>query len=196
MALMMVACGNDEPNNEAPIDNEQNKEIPSESQNDLKVTINDDGTTSNGISFAPIDGTSFYLDHIKYQIVESHLEVTGYDAIEISEKTKIYGQVSYRGIVYNTRIIRSYSFSNCEKIKNIIISEGITEIGNRAFSQCCSLSSVSLPKTLKTIENGTFNECRSLESIVIPEGVTKLAAYSFSQCNSLTSVSFGKATAV
>ena len=192
ISIIMAGCGNEEPNNNVPTDNEQNKEIPGESQNDLKVTINADGTTSNGISFVPINDTSFYLDHVKYQIEKSHLEVTGYDAIEISEAPKIYGQVTYRGIAYNTRIIRGSSFAGCEKITSIIISKGITVIGRSAFYGCSSLSSISLPNTLESIELYAFDECTSLKSIIIPESVTDIGNSAFHGCSSLNSISLPK----
>ena len=69
------------------------------------------------------------------------------------------------------------------------IPEGVTSIGDSAFYDCSSLTSVSLPNTLSVIDYSAFDRCRNLTSIIIPEGVTSIGRYAFSNCSSLTSVS-------
>ncbi len=68
------------------------------------------------------------------------------------------------------------------------IPEGVTEIGEYAFSECCSLTSVNIPDSVTEIGEGAFGECGSLESITIPKGVTKIANAAFWGCRSLKSV--------
>lgn len=69
-----------------------------------------------------------------------------------------------------------------------INSEPITNISNRAFDGCTSLTSITLPESLTSIKAGAFNDCTSLESITIPDGVTTIDASAFSNCTSITSV--------
>lgn len=76
-----------------------------------------------------------------------------------------------------------------DKITKIKIGEGITSVGNFAFSSLENLSSVSLPMTLSSIGNSAFENCTSLESILIPVGVTSIADNAFYGCRSLKSIS-------
>ena len=57
-----------------------------------------------------------------------------------------------------------------------------------AFQFKTSLTSVKLPKTLKTIGCCAFYGCSNLTSITIPDGVTKIGGWAFVSCNSLTNI--------
>lgn len=50
----------------------------------------------------------------------------------------------------------------------------VTTVGNKAFSGCSFLKSVTLPSTIVTIEDDAFAKCTALESVEIPEGVKEL----------------------
>lgn len=65
----------------------------------------------------------------------------------------------------------------------------VTAIGEWAFAECTTLSSVSLPNTLKRIDAAAFSNCQALPSIVIPEGVTYIGESAFSNCWALTDIS-------
>ena len=69
-----------------------------------------------------------------------------------------------------------------------IIPKGVKEIGNDAFSDCTSLTSVIIPEGVTEIGNNAFSGCTSLTSVVIPEGVTKIEYDAFKGCTSLINV--------
>lgn len=73
-----------------------------------------------------------------------------------------------------------------------IIPESVSSIGDRAFANCYSLTSVTIPEKVSSIEFGTFWGCTSLESITIPESVTSIGSMAFCKCTSLTSVTIPK----
>ncbi len=58
---------------------------------------------------------------------------------------------------------------------NLVIDEGIEEIGRYAFSTMILLKSVSLPESLKIIGPSAFSSTWSLENIVFPDGVTVIS---------------------
>ena len=61
-----------------------------------------------------------------------------------------------------------------ESIKQVKIGDGITGIGNYAFSGCTNLISVTIPGNVTSIGKRAFGGCKALEELTIPEGVKKL----------------------
>ena len=55
------------------------------------------------------------------------------------------------------------------------------EVGNNKYIQ--------IPKEVKSIGEWAFKNCKSLTSITIPESVTSIEDNAFANCNSLTSIS-------
>jgi len=68
----------------------------------------------------------------------------------------------------------------------------VTTIGDGAFMNCASLTSVTIPDFVTTIESHAFYSCSSLISVTIGESVTIIEEYAFSNCDSLTSVAIGE----
>lgn len=76
-------------------------------------------------------------------------------------------------------------------IKQVVVGDGITEIGTYSFYDCVNLVSVSLPDSLVTLDTYAFYNCSALTSIVIPDSVTKVYSSCFEGCISLTTVVLG-----
>ena len=64
----------------------------------------------------------------------------------------------------------------------------VKSIGQDAFSNCTSLTSVVIPNSVTSFENYAFWKCSALESINIPDSVTKLGANAIFYCDSLTTI--------
>ena len=73
-------------------------------------------------------------------------------------------------------------------IKQIVIEEGVTTIGNYAFCNCTNLNLVTLPESLTSIEKYVFQGCSHLKEIVFPNSLEKIGYASF-ELSGLTSVS-------
>ena len=67
-------------------------------------------------------------------------------------------------------------------LKEIILSDGITHIGNYAFKGCSKVSSITIPDSVTSIGNHAFDSCSSLSSISLPDSVTSLGNYVFYGC--------------
>ena len=80
------------------------------------------------------------------------------------------------------------AFSTYPNLQTVVIPEGVTSIGNQAFYGCKGLTSITIPEGVTSIGNGAFSNCSSLTSITIPESVTLIGNYAFEDCSSLTSI--------
>ena len=76
-------------------------------------------------------------------------------------------------------------------IEKVVISKGVTSIGNEAFKWCERLTSVTIPDSVTSIGEWAFYGCSSLTSVMIPHGVTSIGGAAFWGCSSLTSVTIG-----
>jgi hypothetical protein len=75
-----------------------------------------------------------------------------------------------------------------ERLKEVVIPEGVKSIETYAFLRCELLEKVTLPSTLEEIENDTFFYCSSLKEICIPEGVKSIGWRAFGSCKLLEKV--------
>lgn len=71
------------------------------------------------------------------------------------------------------------------QIKKVVVGSGVVEIGENAFNDCTSITSVSLPNSLDTIGYHAFAYCTSLQGIAIPATCTWYWAYIFEGCTGL-----------
>ena len=80
------------------------------------------------------------------------------------------------------------AFENCSSLTSITIPDNVTSIGDSAFEDCSSLTSVTIPNSVTSIGKRAFVYCTSLTSVTIPDGVEFIGEYAFCGCSSLKSV--------
>ena len=79
-------------------------------------------------------------------------------------------------------------YTQRDKIKNVVIKNGVTKIGYMAFLGCSGLTSVTIPASVTSIGEYAFESCSSLTSITIPNSVTSIGQNAFFGCSGLTSI--------
>ena len=72
--------------------------------------------------------------------------------------------------------------------ENTIIPNSVTTIGDKAFAQCTSLTSITIPNSVTTIGDMAFYFCTGLTSVTIPNSVTSIGNWAFNGCSGLTSI--------
>ena len=98
--------------------------------------------------------------------------------------------ISGNGVIPNYSMLEFPPWHDLKNIiKNVVIVEGVTEIGNYAFWQCLELTDVSIPQSLVTIGEGAFLEAGLKSLTVNGATLTNIGSHSFSYCSDLTSVS-------
>ncbi len=68
------------------------------------------------------------------------------------------------------------------KEANYVIPDSVTSIGECAFLECNSLTSIIIPDSVTSIGVCAFAQCNSLTSINIPDSVTTIANHAFAIC--------------
>lgn len=84
--------------------------------------------------------------------------------------------------------IDDYAFELCTQLKTVMIPGSVTSIGDDAFYGCFRLTSIALPNSVTYIGDRAFSGCDSLTSITIPSSVTIIGERTFSYCDKLTSI--------
>ncbi len=74
-------------------------------------------------------------------------------------------------------------------IKSVIITDGVTSIGNSAFRDCDSIETVSIPDTVTSIGSYAFYDCDKLTKVSFNS--RDVYSYAFCSCDNLTTVVMG-----
>lgn len=72
--------------------------------------------------------------------------------------------------------------------EDVVIPEGVKEIGSYAFLNNANIRSIFLPVGLETVQNGAFRNCTHLIRVCIPQSVTEIKDGAFSNCSDLEEV--------
>jgi len=83
------------------------------------------------------------------------------------------------------------AFNDCRSLTSVTIGNSVTSIGSSAFYNCKSLTSVTIPNSVTSIGNHAFYGCKGLTSVTIPNSVKSIGNYAFYYCSGLTSVTIG-----
>lgn len=75
-----------------------------------------------------------------------------------------------------------------DKITEITVSEGITNISEYSFAFLSRVNHVSLPSTITYIGSSAFKDCAFLKEIVLPNGITKIYSLAFSGCIAMSDI--------
>lgn len=86
------------------------------------------------------------------------------------------------------------TYNDQSKVKTVIVPEGYTNIGEKAFfgfnTSVNFDFTISLPKSLKAIDTEAFYQVKKLKDITLPEGLVTIGKRAFMTCESLTDPKF------
>ena len=80
-------------------------------------------------------------------------------------------------------------YINGQKVEgNLIIPNGVTNIGTNTFRNCTGLTSVTIPDSVTNISSHAFSKCTGLTNAIIGNGVATIGESAFYGCSSLESI--------
>jgi hypothetical protein len=140
------------------------------------------GTSGWSFDFGGLPTVELGIPPLTYVTESGIVTITGY--------TGTNGTVTIGGTIngYPIRSIRLQAFYNCINLTNVVIDNGVTNIGNEAFYQCVNLTSVTISNSATSIGAGAFEFCTSLTNVIIGNGVENIGDAAFKYCTNLTSV--------
>lgn len=123
----------------------------------------------------PVGKTGAYtVPETVTEIEKSAFAASGVESVSMSDAVNAVGE----GV-----------FSNCSKLKSVVLPKGLKELKKSLFSGCSALESISIPDSVKTLGEGVFSGCAALKAVKIPGEVTVIPKNAFSGCAALESVS-------
>lgn len=85
--------------------------------------------------------------------------------------------------------IGRYAFRGGAWIEEVSLPESLREVDDAAFSSCKSVREVRIPEGVRRIGASAFSYDRGMEKVTIPDGTGEIGMYAFSGCAALTHVS-------
>ena len=107
--------------------------------------------------------------------------------VEILDLAKWCG-ISFGGVAANPLWNAKRFYINQVEVRDLTIPDGVTHVGDYAFSGCSRLTSVTIPSSVTGVGKYAFFGCSGLSLITIPEGMASIGEYAFSDCTGLKSV--------
>lgn len=135
-----------------------------------------------------------YLENLKYLTISGKLDTTGWLSQDWNgnrcelEKLTLTGQYVCKGIKNTHDWGDDWRSIPGRNAKKVILSEGITEISDGAFSNCSKIEQVVFPSSLKAIGEYAFDDCRSIKQIDFLANLRAIGKRAFSNCSSLTDI--------
>ena len=77
---------------------------------------------------------------------------------------------------------------NNEEIRDLVIPDDVTYIGDYAFRGCTNITSVTMGENVTKIGTSAFYGCKNCASITIGENVTSIGSWAFYGCSAMTSL--------
>jgi hypothetical protein len=84
--------------------------------------------------------------------------------------------------------IGTQAFSNCTSVTTVTIPNSVTNIGDATFDSCPNLAKVTLPNGLLSIGSLAFSGCQALTNIALPDSLVSMGTQAFFFCTKLAAV--------
>ena len=162
------------------------------SRNSLTTLVIEDGVSFIGnYAFYGCTGVKELTMPCSLRIIGNNSQTTFYNCMNIEKVTITKGT----GIMQNYGTDSSgaantyYQYTpwyiSRNSFKTLVIEDGVTSIGNSAFSGCSRLTSITIPDSVTSIGSSAFSGCSGLTRITIPDSVIIIGTSAFSGCGTI-----------
>ena len=139
------------------------------------------------------DPTEFTVGDLNYRVNDDGVSVTvtghvnGYDA---QGPLNIPASVSYEGHDYAVTTIGNTAFMYCFYLTSLTIPNSVTTIEEGAFAYCSGFTGdLVIPNSVVTIEASAFFTCYAFNgNLILGSGVTTIGGWAFNSCDGFTGI--------
>lgn len=151
-------------------------------QSSAQIDWGDGTSDSGGINFS-----HYYEKKGRYHVVATTTSTT----ITIYKNNNLLPKEAF---VPRAITDLSNAFALCALLEKVVIPSSITTLGgsNGSFSECYSLDTIILPRSLTAVSNSTMLQCHSLRVLSLPPTITSIGVYAMSNCYSLKKITIPK----
>lgn len=96
--------------------------------------------------------------------------------------------IKFVDICSNPLYYAHHLYVNGEEVKDVVIPDTFTSVGDYVFNGCTYLTSLTIPETITSIGRYSFRNCLGLTSLVLPQSLTDIGYSAFFYCSGLQSV--------
>lgn len=100
-------------------------------------------------------------------------------------KVVVPASFTYKGRTFTVVGVADKAFSGSDSLTSVSLPNTIKELPSGVFQYCSLLTHVDLPDSLTKIPSTCFYYCKSLENVSIPDSVTVIDYSAFYGCSSL-----------
>ena len=118
---------------------------------------------------------------------DAFYECSGLTSVHISD-ISAWCNIEFSNTISNPLLYAYHLYLNGEEVKDLVIPNSVTSIGDYAFCSCLGLTSVTIPNSVTSIGNSAFSSCSGLTSVTIPNSVMSIGQYAFGWCSGLLDV--------
>ena len=159
------------------------------------VAVQADGTTLASLFTYETqnDGTVWITGYLGTELVQElvlptqspdYINITGIAPGAFRENLALNSIVLSAGIT----TVGDHAFDGCTALRSVTLSAALTSIGSYAFSDCSALPQIALPAGLTSLGTYAFQRCTALPGVTIPAGITAIPEGAFTGCSALRSV--------
>lgn len=128
---------------------------------------------------------------VPYLVKEIHRQVLGNFQISGTTLLRYWGAENRVVVPDGITAIGERAFAGNEAIDKVILPDSVQRIGEEAFADCLILQTITLPDGLQVLEQGAFLNCVKLIRAILPNSLKKVSESAFKRCRVLHEVSLG-----
>ena len=153
-----------------------------------KLVIHENVTSIGSYAFEKCTNITEITLPVSAKINYSFDGCTNIQKVTLTKGTGIMQNYSYSTDTSSDETFYEYTPWYVGKSKNIIIEDGVTNIGDNAFFNCDEIENISLPEGVTKVGDNAFMNCKNLKTITIPESLISFGYQAFYGCSNLKNV--------
>ena len=135
-----------------------------------------------------IERMTFTVGSGMWHVYQESSSLSGHDCYLYTPWYLSKSSITDITLEYGVVSVSAWQFNTFTALRNVILPESVTLIGQNAFSECTSLASIQLPNYLTEIGSYSFDGCSSLASVNFPDTLHSIGDFAFRGCTALTTI--------